>query len=153
MRAGEPGGRALEEGCRLLEEAGDRGYLSTACAILAEAYYELGRLDDAYAQTLRSEELGASDDLANEEQWREARAKVFARRGEAEQAEKLAREALEIAQQTQHPDGEALLTLGKVLELVGKPEEAARHYKAAVESFEQKGVVPLAERARERLGA
>ena len=60
-----------EEGCRLLEEVGDRGWLCTACAKLGYAYYRLGRLDEADAQATRSAEMGAPDDVANEAQWRE----------------------------------------------------------------------------------
>ena len=43
-----------EEGCRMLEEVGDRGWLCTACAKLGYTYYRLGRLDEADAQAGRS---------------------------------------------------------------------------------------------------
>ena len=56
--------RFAEEGCRLLEEVGDRGWLCTACAKLGQAYERLGRLDEAEAQAARSAELGTPEDIA-----------------------------------------------------------------------------------------
>ena len=86
---GEGGRGFAEEGCRLLEEVGDRGWLCTACAKLGDAYYRLGRLDEAEAQAARSADLGAPDDVANETQWREvARAECSRARGEREEAER-----------------------------------------------------------------
>jgi class 3 adenylate cyclase/tetratricopeptide (TPR) repeat protein len=155
LLAGDPAAGVVvgEEGCSLLESAGDRGYLSTALCTLGECYYELGKLDEAYALGVKSEELGATDDMSNEERWRHLRAKVLARRGEFEEAEKLAREALAISQRAQHTDANSLETLGVVLELGGTREEAVAAYEQAVTLFDQKGIVPGAERARERLAS
>ena len=74
--------RAFLPAKSLLEEVGDRGWLCTACAKLGYTYYRLGRLDEADAQAVRSAEMGTPDDVANEAQWREVRARVLARRGE-----------------------------------------------------------------------
>ena len=143
-----------EEGCRLLEEVGDRGWLCTACAKLGYTYYRLGRLDDAEAQAARSAELGAPDDVANEAQWREVRARVLARRGEPEEAERLAREMFALVE---HGDlvGRAFgfFTLGEVLELNGDVAEAVEAFASALESFERKGFTVMAERARIRRDA
>ncbi len=125
-----------EEGCRLLEEVGDRGWLCTACAKLGYTYYRLGRLDEADAQAARSAEMGAPDDVANEAQWREVRARVLARRGEREEAERLAREMFALVE-----DGDlvgrafGLFTLGEVLELNGDVAEAGEMFERAFESI------------------
>jgi tetratricopeptide (TPR) repeat protein len=140
-----------EEGSALLEEIGDRGWLSTASAELAECYVQLGELDRAYELTVRSEELGASDDMANEERRREARAKVLARRGEHDEAERLAREALAVSERQEHLDAWAFMTLGDVLEHAGRTDEAVQWYERAQEAFEQKGIVALSEQVRSRL--
>ena len=143
-----------EEGCRLLEEVGDRGWLCTACAKLGYAYYRLGRLDEADAQATRSAEMGAPDDVANEAQWRELRARVLARRGEREEAERVAREMLTLVE-----DGDlvgrafGLFTLGEVLELNGDVAEAFEAFESALEGFERKGFTVMVERARARRDA
>src|SRR5204862_809657 len=69
------------EGCRLYTELGDRSYLSGASALLGQAYYGLGELDDAETWASQSRELGASDDLLAQMLWRQVQAKVLARRG------------------------------------------------------------------------
>jgi hypothetical protein len=143
--------RFAEEGCRLLEEVGDRGWLCTACAKLGQAYERLGRLDEAEAQAARSAELGTPEDIANEQQWREVRAKVLARRGEAAEAERIAREAVALGERSSsfgHYFG--VFTLAEVLELNGDAEEAATTFESAREGFERKGFVPMAASARER---
>jgi class 3 adenylate cyclase/tetratricopeptide (TPR) repeat protein len=151
--AGNPaaGVEAGEEGCMLLEEVGDKGWLSTASAQLAECYIGIGDLDRAYELTVRSKELGASDDMANEERWREARAKVLARRGDLDEAERLAREALAVAERMEHPNAWAFMTLGDVMEHAGRTDEAAQWYERAQEAFEKKGMVALVEQVRRRL--
>jgi ATP/maltotriose-dependent transcriptional regulator MalT len=150
--AGDPaaGARLGEKGCRLLEEAGDRGWLATGLAKLGECYLDLGRLDEADECADRSAELGASDDVANEQQWRELKAKVLARRGELEKAEQLAREALAISRTLDVPDGFSLLTLSEVLTLAGKRDESAAAFADACESFEKKQANGLLEWARRR---
>ena len=141
-----------EEGCRLLEEVGDRGWLCTCYAKLGEAYYELGSLDEAEDAAARSAELGTPDDVTNEQQWRELRAKVLARRGEAEESERLARETLALYQEG-NAVGNAftLFSVAQVRELNGDLAQAAQDYAMARDAFERKGFAPMADRCRERL--
>jgi len=137
------------EACQLLDELGERGWLSTAAGDLALALYELDRLDEAEAWAGRSRELGASDDLATQVIWRQAAAKVLARRGDADDAERLAREAVAIAEPTQHSHRAASLSdLAVVLELVGKPDDARDALEQALDLYERKGNVVMAERTR-----
>jgi class 3 adenylate cyclase/tetratricopeptide (TPR) repeat protein len=140
-------------GCRLLEELGERAWLSTAAGYLAQALYELDRLDEAEAWADRSRELGASDDLATQALWRQAKAKVLARRGNAEEAEQMAGEAVAITEPTQELNSRAdsLLDLGTVLKLIGKPEDGRLALARALELYERKGNIVMAERIRTRL--
>jgi hypothetical protein len=70
-----------------------------------------------------SEELGASDDYVNEALWRTLRAKVLASRGDFDQAEALARAAVEIAARTDFLDlrGQMWLDLAGVLRVADLP--------------------------------
>jgi hypothetical protein len=76
-----------------------------------------------------------------------------ARRGDAEEAERLAGEAVAITGQTQHLTfrADALVDLGAVLELIGKPEDARVALARALELYERKGKLVMAERTRTRL--
>ena len=49
LLAGDPAAGVMlgEEGCRLLDELGEKGFLSTAAGNLAQALYALDRLEDA----------------------------------------------------------------------------------------------------------
>jgi class 3 adenylate cyclase/tetratricopeptide (TPR) repeat protein len=142
-----------EEACPLFEEAGDRGWLSTAVGRLAHALYELDRLEEADAAAARSAELGASDDAFTQMLWRQARAKVLARRGDTDEAERLAREAVAIGAGAQMPDslGDAQLDLAEVLRLAGKTDEAKAAFRAALDLYERKGNLAMAERTGARL--
>ena len=63
------------------------------------------RGDDEEAESFTeiTEELAADDDLEPQVLWRSVRAKVLAKRGQLEQAEKLAREAAELVEGTDFP--------------------------------------------------
>jgi class 3 adenylate cyclase/tetratricopeptide (TPR) repeat protein len=155
LLAGDPAAAAAlgEEGCALLEELGTAAFLSTAAATLAQALYAAGRLDDAEAWASRAAELGSSDDVATEMLWRQAKAKVLARRGDHGEAERLAREAVARGEQTDVLEGQggAHLDLAEVLALAGRPGDAAEALERALERFERKGSVVSAQRARGRL--
>ena len=87
--------------------------------------------------------------------WRQVRAKVLARRGEHAEAERLAREAVAIGEETDMLDaqGDAYADLAEVLSLAGRPKEAAEALEQALARYERKGNVVMAERMRERLSA
>ena len=85
--------------------------------------------------------------------WRQVRAKVHARRGEHADAERLAREAVAICDETELLDqqGDAYADLAEVLLLTGKPDEAAAALEQALERYERKGNLVSAQRMRDRL--
>ncbi|HEX9416776.1 MAG TPA: adenylate/guanylate cyclase domain-containing protein [Gaiellaceae bacterium] len=157
LLSGDPASAAElgAEGCRLLDELGDQAYLSTAAGTLARALYALDRLDEADAWAGRAAELGASDDVFTQMLWREVRAKVLAQGGEYVAAERLAREAVAIGEDTDWLDGQgdANADLAEVLSLAGRPQEAAEALEQALARYERKGNVVMAGRTRDRLSA
>jgi tetratricopeptide (TPR) repeat protein len=132
---------------------GDRGLLSTVAAALARAIYAQGRYEEAERFTEISEELDGRGDIAAQIGWRTTRGKVLAQRHDFEQAESLAREAVAISERTDDlaQRGRALLDLAEVLELAQRNEEAARLVDRALDLFEQKGNVVLAQETRKLL--
>jgi DNA-binding SARP family transcriptional activator/class 3 adenylate cyclase len=142
-----------EEGCRRFEEMGEKGYQSTAAGILAQALYAHERLDEAVLWAERAEELAASDDTLTRMLSLQARAKVFARRSESAEAERLAREAVALAQHTECPtaQGDALADLAEVLQLSGQSDEAIPVLEEARALYERKGNLVMAGRLRARL--
>jgi tetratricopeptide (TPR) repeat protein len=142
-----------EDGCRLLEELGQNTALSTAAGFLGQALYAAGRLEEADAWAERAAELGADDDAITQILWRQVRAKALARRGEDAEAERLAREAVAIADPTQmlNAQADAYADLGEVLALVGRRDEAADALEQALSRYERKENLAMAERTRARL--
>jgi len=142
-----------EEACRLFDEQNQPSSLSTVAGRLAQAYVELGSLDKADAWAGRSAELGASDDTITQMLWRQARARVLARRGRHAEAERLAREAVAIGGQTEMLDdtADAHADLGEVLALAGRPEEATGALEEGLTRYERKENLVMAERVRARL--
>jgi tetratricopeptide (TPR) repeat protein len=141
------------EGFRLLDELGEHAFLPSVAGRLAQALYMLDRLEEADAWADRAAELGASDDVWTQMLWRQVRAKVWARRGEQAEAERLAREAVALCETTDMLDaqGEAYADLAEVLLLTGKPDEAAAALEQALERHERKGNLVSAQRALTRL--
>jgi tetratricopeptide (TPR) repeat protein len=145
--------RILRASCEALEQLGEHGWLSTLVATFADALYELGRYEEAYEATERSEELGASDDLATQIMWRSTRAKILARWDRADEAEALAREAIAIADSTEGTlwQADAYRALADVMVILGRPDEEGRALREALNRYEAKGMSIFAERLRHRL--
>ena len=155
LLAGDPAAAAElgAEGCRLFEELEEPGRLSTAAGNLAQALYALDRLEEADAWAGRAAELGASDDAITQMLWRQARAKVLARRGQPAEAKRLAREAVAVGGKTDMLDaqGDTYVDLAEVLSLAGRPQEATEALEQARARYEPKGNLVMARRVRARL--
>jgi tetratricopeptide (TPR) repeat protein len=145
--------RQLRRGVETLKEIGELSWLSTVAGILAEALYAQGRDDEAEEFIKVSAETAGSDDAYSQGLLRSVNAKILARRGEADEAERLGREAVEIAKATDFLFLQALTlaSLGEALLLVGRRDEAERVLADAVRVCERKGFVVGAKRARELL--
>jgi tetratricopeptide (TPR) repeat protein len=155
LLAGDPAAAAEfgEEACRLYDELGEKGFQSGAAGKLAQALYALDRLEEADAWASRAAELGASDDATTQFLWRQVRAKVLARRGEHAEAERLAREAVAVGEETDMLDaqGDTYADLAEVLSLADRPKEAAEALEQALERYERKGNRVSTQRAQTRL--
>ncbi|HZE29735.1 MAG TPA: tetratricopeptide repeat protein, partial [Gaiellaceae bacterium] len=142
LLAGDPvaAEREAAAACDGLEAAGETGFLSTMASMLAEALYAQGRLDEAEAAALRSREISTSDDFNAQAAWRAAYAKILARRGELEEGERLAREAVEIIDRSDElsHQGDWRVGLAEVLRLAGRTDESIPVLRDALERYEQK---------------
>jgi tetratricopeptide (TPR) repeat protein len=157
LLAGDPAAavEAGKESCRLHQQLGHRSELSTAEGGLAQAYLALGELQEAEEWATRSAELGVSEDATTQMLWRQVRAKVLARRGEHHEAERLAREAVEIGEKTEslNSQAETYADLAEVLAIAGRAADAADAYREALERFERKENLVMAGRTRERIAS
>jgi class 3 adenylate cyclase/tetratricopeptide (TPR) repeat protein len=148
--------RALEQsllGCRVFEDLGETAWFSTALGYQAEALYELGRLDDAFAATARAAELGADDDLATQIIWRQVRAKVLARRGDGTAAVEMAAEASAIGERTDYGTHRAIAyeDMAETLAMAGHADGARDACRRAIELYTSKGNIAGQRRAEEQL--
>jgi tetratricopeptide (TPR) repeat protein len=155
LLAGDPTTAAAlgHEASRLLAELAERAHRSTVARKLARALYALDRLQEADTWAGLAAELGASDDAFTQMLWRQAKAKLLARRGDSAEAERLAREAVAIADETDSLNGQAdvYADLAEVLALDGRNEDAAAALEQALERYERKGNVVSTQRTQTRL--
>jgi class 3 adenylate cyclase/tetratricopeptide (TPR) repeat protein len=134
--------RELRTGYDMLVELGDIHVRPTLAAFLAAVLAQAGHTADADAFAQYAESRAWADDIVTQVLWRVARAQLLAPAGDADKAEQLAREAVELAAPTDYLDlqATALLALARVLREAGSPEAAS----AAVEAqavYERKGNV------------
>jgi class 3 adenylate cyclase/tetratricopeptide (TPR) repeat protein len=143
----------LRQGYVALQEAGETGFLSTVAASLAETLYAQRRFEEAEEYTLVSEDTAARDDYVSQIVWRSVRAKAIGSEGRLGDAERLAREAVVLAADTDSIDlrGDALMSLAEVLRLADRADEAVSVIEEALRLYEQKGNLVSADRARSLL--
>jgi predicted ATPase/class 3 adenylate cyclase len=139
------------------ERMGETGVRSTSAAMLAQALYEQGRDEEAEHYVQICHDTAAAEDQVSQIGWRTVSALLLAHRGELQDGERTAREAVGLAREAGNglfsPDASSCL--GEVLALTGDKEEAADAFAHAVELHELKGNVAGAARTRElaaRLG-
>jgi len=94
-------------------------------------------------------------DLVTQMLWRQAKALVLARRGEHDAAARLAQEALAIGGQTQSltEQADAYWDLAEALLLAGRPDEVAEALRQALDRYQRKENLVMAERTRRKLEA
>ena len=145
----------LRSACDALEAAGNTGELSTYAPMLGRALCGLGRYDEAEPLALRGRELGDPDDVMTQHLWRQTLALVHSARGRHDDAERLAREAVDLSARSDSPleQGNVLYDLAEVLEAAGRRDEATAALREALDRYERKPIIPLARRMRERLAA
>jgi tetratricopeptide (TPR) repeat protein len=155
IRAGrlELAEQRAREGAERLESFGEKGFYSTTLGLLAEAVCLQGRYDEAEEYAEATAAAAIEHDLEPASRWRSVRARVHAHRGELEEAERLAREAVEILAATDWlaEHGDALVVLADVLELAGRTAEVLQLLEEALALYERKGVRLRSEELRLRL--
>jgi tetratricopeptide (TPR) repeat protein len=160
LLAGDPAAaeRDIGPACEELESRGETGWLSTMASLRAEALYALDRFDEAGDAVRVSRDAATSDDYNAQALWRCAEAMLLARRGQFDEAERLAREGVALSDRSDELNNraEVRMELVEVLRLAQRPDDAIRVLEQALELYEQKGnLVRTAEaRAlRDKLGA
>ena len=129
----------LRVGYLALRGLGELAVLATTAALLAQALERQGLLDEAIAVMEESEQVVGAADRVSQIYWAQVRSRVRARNGERELAEQLAREAVELAADTDMLGvrGSALVDLANALDAAS--EERAEVLQLALELFEAKG--------------
>jgi predicted ATPase/class 3 adenylate cyclase len=137
----------LDFGLGRLEEMGEKAFVSSLAALLAEVLYRQGRHDEARRFIDRSEETAAPDDLAAQIAWRTVQAKLLATAGRLEEAEALAHRAVALARKTDRSNQHAAarIALASVLHRRGSPHEAELAIRKALALYQAKGNAVAAE--------
>jgi predicted ATPase/DNA-binding SARP family transcriptional activator len=140
----------LRQGYEALSPRGERGHYTSLATWLAEALYAQGRYDEALRLTEEAEALGGLEDYEVQGRWRATRAKVLARRGQFGAAMRLAEEALTVfpAAFATPERAEFLLAKVEVARLNGALDEAEACARQALQFYESRQMVPLAEQTR-----
>jgi predicted ATPase/class 3 adenylate cyclase len=145
--------RELRAGYAIYQQMGEKSHLSSLAAYLAEVLHLRGRDAEALRFTEISEAAAAQDDLVSQVRWRGTRAKVLVNQGRAEEAERLAREGVRLAEQTDWLDrhADALVDLAEVLRRAGRPHHATPLLQQALRLHDQKGNRVGVQRTRDQL--
>ena len=148
--------RVLRPTCEQLDQVGELGYLASAVPPLLDALLRQGKDEEALRLSDRwnPKRLTVSEDVDAQVGWRAARARLQARRGELEEAERVAREAVELADGTEYVElrADALDALGRVLLAAGRTDESDEALRASLRLHRAKGNVVAVESLRAQLG-
>jgi tetratricopeptide (TPR) repeat protein len=155
LLAGDPvaAERSLRTGYATLQEMGDTTLLCTSAAYLAQALLAQRRDQEAERFAQLSDELAAADDLLTQIIWRGVSARILAGRYEFEEAERLARQSVALAERTDFINhrGDALFDFAIVLRLAGRPNQSRAALTEGLRLYEQKGNTVAVGKARAEL--
>ena len=146
---------ALRTGILELNELGDRSFYPTLLTELAHILVERGSDDEAAAVCATAREAAASVDLATLASVEGLEGLLLARRGELEEGERKARNAVELLSESDFyaSVSDAKLLLARTLLVCGRPDEARAVAGEALAICEAKGDRPAAGWARELLSS
>ena len=157
MLAGEPelAEAVLRESCTVVDRHNDEPALSTIAAAVGEALYCQDRHDEARDWSRLARERAPEADKISQVCWRSLEAKLLARDGLGQAAERMAGEALALIETTDalSQRGNVLLDTAIVLASTGHPAEAAGRIERAIGLFEAKENVASSRLAQSRLAA
>ena len=155
MLAGQPevAEDRLRRAYAMLDEMGEKNFLATTVAMLAQAVYAQDRPEEAWRFCEISRGIAGDEDLSAQVIGRGTSAKILAGQGRGDEAEALARGAVALAARTDFltHHGQAFLDLAEVLQRNKRPVEAESALRAGLELYERKGDLVSAERARVRI--
>jgi tetratricopeptide (TPR) repeat protein len=146
--------KVIRASLAILDRIGDRGHSVTVAGQLADALLLQGETAEAASNIDFVIRWSMDEDLDPQIARRRVQGRLLALEGRFDEAERLAREAVELADRTDYlVDRAATLDdLGEVLGLAGRTDEAAECLGRALELHEQKGNVAGAARTQARLG-
>jgi tetratricopeptide (TPR) repeat protein len=157
LTAGNPAAaeQNLREGYEVLRAMGERGQRANIVTLLAEAVYAQGRFGEALQLTEEGEALAGADDFDAQGRWRATQAKLLARRGQFPAAIRLAHEAVTLVPATcDAPErAEFLVAQAEVSRLAGALDQAEASLRQALQFYQDRRMVPLAERTRALLAS
>jgi ATP/maltotriose-dependent transcriptional regulator MalT len=135
-----------------LVDIGDTGHLATIAPAMADILIVLGRAEEAVFFIDLAEKDRVDEDMDAQISCRRTRAKLLAHRGEFAAAERLAAEAVDLAQHTDFlaAHAVALDDLATVHEAAGHVGQALDALDEAIRLHTLKGNVPLAAAASAR---
>ena len=147
--------RELRLAHEVFDRIGDRVNAAATAALVAETLDAQGRSEEADEWTDAVDPTVVARDVFAHVAWGSVRARALARTGRLEEAERIARETLAVADDTDAPNmrGDAAFALGTVLRAAGREREAAEAFTAAVELYRAKGNLASAERVARSVGA
>ena len=142
--------REMAEAYSVVEQTGDRSRQATMAGLLARLHCALGRYDEAERCSVLCEEAASDDDVGSQILWRGVRSRVLVRTGDASAAEKLARSAVTLAEETDllMVHGAALEDRADVTAALGRPAEAMADLDRAIALYQRKGMRASADAAR-----
>jgi ATP/maltotriose-dependent transcriptional regulator MalT len=117
------------------------GHLASIVPRLVDALLAQGRDDEGLRLMEFTERRVVPEDVDGQVGWRRVKAKVLARRGDLEEAERLARDATAIAGRTDYLDlrAQAVADLAEVLRLLGRRKESASALEEAIPTVRREG--------------
>ena len=139
--------------CEAQEQRGQRALLSTYAPKLGRCLCLLGRFDEAEPLGDLGRELGDERDYVTQMYWRQVKALVCAHRGEHAEAERLARESVEVAENSDgiNDQGDAHFFLAQALTTAGRFDEATQALELALERYERKKNLAMVAQVKPKL--
>ena len=124
----------LEASYATLERHGERAYLATRAASLADVLTRREMWSEARGRLQEAKERSTPDDVATEWLWRAVESRLLTHSGEHEQAEQRVRDALAMLAGTDALNHQAAcrVDLANVLARAGRPAEAASAVREAL---------------------
>jgi tetratricopeptide (TPR) repeat protein len=156
--AGSPAtaARSLRDACSFLQELHNAApVLATRAAELAAALYEQESYDEATEWLGIASQSAGEDDLDAALTRQPVEAKLRAKQGDVQEAERVARANVALAERTDalNRQADALLALAEVLDLAGSPDESRECLRQALALYERKGNLAAARLLSQRLPA